>query len=181
MDILNNEKGSAIVVALLMGLALSLAVFIAVDNSLSNSRMMRSNRQYRDNLYRAETGLTVAAEQNQTTWLAPGSALFQATTTFGVGNEGNAQESNANVQILNENAAQMTVASYVVARIEPTPLAGTLSDSFDYKMNHQAPPHIGSGSSPRYFEIRRYGIRSTAQPDNRLTVESGLFKTFNKN
>ena len=44
----NNEKGSAIIVALLMGLSLSLAVFMAVDNSMSNNRMMRGNRQYRD-------------------------------------------------------------------------------------------------------------------------------------
>ncbi len=180
IDTFKDDKGSAIIAALLMGLALSLAVFVAMDNSLSNSRMMRNSRQYVDELYNAETGITVAAEENQTTWLRPASNLFQPTSAFS-GNEGNAQESNLNVQILDENGAQMTVASYVVARIEPIPLAGTLSADFEYHLNHEAPPPIGSGSSPKDFEIRRFGIRSTVQPANTLTVENGLSKTFNKN
>ncbi len=180
INTVGNDKGSAIIVALLMGLALSLAVFIAMDNSFSNSRMMESNRQYRDNLYNAETGITVAVEENQTTWLAPASDLFRPTSEF-TANPDDAQVSNPNVTILDETGATITVASYVVARIESTPLANTLSDDFDYDINHEAPPLIGSGSSPKYFEIRRYGIRSTVQPENTLTVESGLYKEFNKN
>ncbi|MCP4551835.1 MAG: hypothetical protein GY834_07300 [Bacteroidetes bacterium] len=172
IDTFKNESGSAIVAALLMGLALSLAVFIAMDNSLFNSRTMRNSRQYIDNLYRGETGITVACEENRTTWLASASNLFQLTNTVPVGN--------ANVQITDENGNPLTVASYVIARIEIAPTPGTLSDSFPYKLNHQAPPPIGSKSSVRKFEIRRFGIRSTVQPANTLTVESGLYKTFNK-
>ncbi len=174
----NNEKGSAIIAALLMGLALSLAVLIAVDNTMSNSRMMRNSRQYVDELYDAETGITVGAEDSQGTWLAIGSPLFNPTSTY-AGNEANAQF-NGNALIWDETPAQILVANYVVARIENSPQAGTLSDTFNYDMNHQAPPRIGSGNSPKDFEIRRYGLRSTAQPANTVTVEAGLSRTFNK-
>ncbi len=174
----NNDKGSAIIAALLMGLALSLAVLIAVDNTISNSRMMRNSRQYVDELYDAETGISVAAEDSASEWLDPASPLFNPTSTYAA-TPANAQF-NGNAQIWDETPAQILVANYVVARIEFTPQPGTLSESFNYKMNHDAPPRIGSGHSPKDFEIRRYGLRSTAQPANTVTVEAGLSRTFNK-
>ena len=124
MNMINNDKGSAIIAALLMTLALSLAVFIAMDNSLSNSKMMRSNREYTDNLYKAETGITVAVEEHQTTWLSSASTLFSDTT-------GNATEGNPNVTIVDENAANMTLASYVVGRIQSSPAVGSFSENFN--------------------------------------------------
>ncbi len=171
-DIINNDRGSAIIIAILMSLALTTTVFIAMENSTTSSRMMRSHRDYRDRLYRAETGITIAQENHLTTWLNSTSNLFNFTNYN--------DQVGADVSILDENGANLVVASYVIARIESAPPANTTSASLAYMLNHQAPPPIGDGTSPKSFEIRRYGIQSTVAPENTITVESGLSKYFNK-
>lgn len=45
-----NENGAAIIIAVLITAALSLAVFIAMDHSVTSSRMMRYTREYREHL-----------------------------------------------------------------------------------------------------------------------------------
>ena len=181
---LSNNDGAIIIVALLMLVALSLTAFMASDNSLTNSRMMRNNRDYIDNLYRAESGISAAVEEHRKTWLDIDSALFDLDA-------GSACITNPKVQVEGEDGDPVSIASYQVARIEDytdSGIAGKLDEdalSRDfYPLGHRAPPPVGSGTSPANFEIRRYGIRSQAIPRDQspaaTTVESGLSKFFNK-
>jgi len=181
---LKNNDGSTILVALLMLVALSLTAFMASDNSLTNSKMMRNNRDYIDNLYRAESGISAAVELHQQTWLDFDSDLFDLDA-------GNACITNNTVQIKGEDDTLVSIASYRVARVEDYRDSGINSKLDDnaltrefYPLGHRAPPPVGSGTSPANFEIRRYGIQSKAIPRDgspaATTIESGLSKFFNK-
>jgi hypothetical protein len=182
---INNNRGSTIILALLMMTALSLSAFMAAKISLTDSKLMRSHRDHRDLLYNAETGITVASEDHLTGWLQGSSVLFNLTNW-------DADISNQGVSIDNEDGDSIDVAQYSVARIEDYVNNATVSSNLNtdaltrsfYPLPHIAPPTIGSGSSPKNFEIRRYGVLSSAI-DRRnnvtnLTIESGLSKLFNK-
>ena len=181
---LNNNDGAVMIIALLMLAALSLTAFMASDNSLTNSRMMRNNRDYINNLYRAESGISAAVERHQKTWLDFDSDLFDLDA-------GGVCITNNNVQVKGDDGALISIASYQVARIENYK-ASDINHKLDdnaltrdfYALGHKAPPPIGSGTSPANFEIRRYGIKSKAIPrdgsPSSTTIESGLSKFFNK-
>lgn len=182
--LLTDNDGSIMIAALLMLVALSLAVFMASDNSLTNSRMMRNSRDYRNDLYRAESGISTAVELHKTTWLDSDSDLFDMDA-------GNASITNNNVQLNDEDGNPIAIASYQIARIEnyeDSDIDSKLDDDAltrdFFSLGHTAPPQVGSGMSPANFEIRRYGIDSTAVPrdgsNNSITIESGLSKLFNK-
>jgi hypothetical protein len=182
---IDNNHGSTMIMALLLIAALSLSAFMAAKVSLSNNKMMRNNRNYRDLLYNAETGITAASEGHLTGWLQSASVLFNLTN-------GNADVSNQNVSINDEHGTAMNVAQFSVARVEDYANdAGVdayldtdaLTRSF-YSLPHIAPPPIGSGVSAKNFEMRRYGILSRAinrrDVVTTMTIESGLSKVFNK-
>ena len=181
---LQNNDGSIMIVALLLLVALSVTVFMASESSLTNSRMMRNNRAYLDNLYRAESGISMAIQENRDTWLDTGSALFDMDAASAVYTENP-------VQITDENGNPVNVARYEVARLEDYNGDSDVDNKLDadaltrqfYSMAHTAPPSIGSGMSPKNFEMRRYGIMAQAIPRlgfNSLTLISGLSKLFNK-
>ena len=183
-SIKSNNQGSTMIVALLILIALSLSVFMAMDGSITNSKMMRNSRDYRDNFYRAETGISVATELAQATWLSPTSLLFDMS-------DGNAEINNANVEIIDEDGDPIDIAAYEIARIEDYNGKSEIDDKLDadaltrsfYSLAHTSPPPVGSKMSPKNFEIRRYGIHSQANPrkgSGRITLENGLFKLFNK-
>lgn len=173
---LKSSEGSTIIVALLMLVALSLAVFMAMENSLTDSKMMRSTRLYRDHLYRAETIISVAAEEHKDIWLDSASVLFDLSS-------GSAQVDRTDVGLEDVDGNTLTVGDYSVARIENSPQSGSLSEEF-YHLPHQAPPPIGSGYSSESFEIRRYGVFSTGRSNvsvsRQVTLQTGLLKMFNK-
>ena len=180
----NNEQGSIMMVSLLMLAALSVTVFMSMDTSLMNSTIMRNNRDYRDKLYRSESGLSIAAELHRTSWLAGNSILFNLTN-------GNADITDQDANLTNADGNLVRVAQYDIARIEDyndatvnsNLHADALTRNF-FPLPHIGPPEIGSGNSAKNFEIRRYGIHSRAV-DRRddvtpLAIESGAHKLFNK-
>lgn len=181
----NNNEGSTIVVVLLMLMALSLAVIMAMDTSMMNSSMMRNNRDYRDHLYRAESGISIAAEVSQATWLAGTSILFDLT-------DGDADRSDQLAVLNDVDNNSVNISEYDIARIEDYENDINVDNLLDsdaltrdfYALSHIAPPPVGSGHSPKNFEIRRYGIHSQAFDRQAvltpLTLEAGLFKFFNK-
>jgi hypothetical protein len=207
---LYNENGSAIIMAVFIGIALSIAIFMAIESAESDSLLMRRNREYRDNLYRSESVLSIIKEVNRVTWLDPTSNLFTPTIDY-IGDP-NAEQltrlrtvdfitfpnypaglvSAANfLTMLDENGARIDIGICSLARIERMPLGimqdgsgnndpayDTLSEKFP-KLNHKAPPPIGSGASPTHFEIRRYGVNAQAL-NNSATIQAGLYKFFNK-
>ncbi|MEW6077145.1 MAG: PilX N-terminal domain-containing pilus assembly protein [Thermodesulfobacteriota bacterium] len=170
-------RGSALMVTMLVMMALLLTAVMAVNMAMSDSSIMRNNRLYRDALYRAETGITLARETHADSWLAPDSELFDlsredaAVTVNGFsvsGPDGNDLPAMGN---------------YSIARIERDPEDESLSKQF-YALGHRAPMPSGAGYSARSFEIRRYGVLSNGlsrpdRPAGGVTVEAGLYKVFN--
>ncbi len=181
---ISNNAGSATIVALLMLAALSLTVFMAMDTSMMNSSMMRNNRDYRENLYRSESGLTIATENHQNVWLQAASPLFSISA-------GDAEIIDQDASINDADGNPVRVAQYDIARVEDY-TDGTIDSKLAeesltrdfFPLPHFGPPVIGTGMSARNFEIRRYGIHTRAvdKRDNvtSLTIESGLWKIFNK-
>lgn len=170
-----GQQGTAIIIAMLVLAALSLASLMAVNMAVSDSSIMRNNRTYRSDLYRAETGITVAGEYHAASWLASDSDLFDLSL-----DEAAVIVNGFTIAGVDGNDMPV-MGKYAVARIESTPAAGSLSERF-YALGHQAPMPIGSGFSARSFEVRRYGILSTgsSKPGRPgVTVEAGVYKVFN--
>ena len=77
---LNNEEGSAIVIALIILVLLTMIGITATDNTVIELQIVRNEAIYRQNFYRAEAAVIEAAEiLEDTTNTAD---LFPATTTY---------------------------------------------------------------------------------------------------
>lgn len=177
---INNQfdrNGSVIAITLLIMVALSLSSLMAMNIAVSDSIIMRNSRSYRTDLYRAETGLTLAGETHVESWLSPDSDLFDLSVD-------DAAVMVEDFSITGVDGDDMpAMGSYAIARIDGAPAAGSLSGKF-YALGHQAPMPAGSGCSAKSFEIRRYGVLATGssrpdKPDVGVTVEAGVYKVFN--
>ncbi|MFP4444928.1 MAG: hypothetical protein ACLFPD_01610 [Desulfosudaceae bacterium] len=163
-------------VAMLVLAALSLSSLLALTMVLNDSAMMRNNRDYRRMLYRAETGLALAAQTHRTTWLAPDSVLFDEDDPQAV------FKCNPFTLADKQGNSLPALGRYRIARIQSAPAAGSLSARF-YDISHRAPLTGRAGFSARDFELRRYGIRSTGfdqRGRDGVTIEAGLAKVFNR-
>ena len=157
------------VAALLMLLGLSLTVFMAARIAVSNSRMMLNNRQYRNNLYRAESVISLAAETHRETWLAPGSDLLRMGKADAVFRT----PADEAVEIRISEQEMQQAGRYEIYRVEQG------QEQF-YALPHKAPAMIGSGTSGKK-EIRRYGIRATGtngRSNGKVVLEAGFAKVF---
>lgn len=158
--------------SLLILFAISVTVFMASRMAVTNSKLMQNNRQYRDNLYRAETAISVAMEKHTEKWLGSGSDLFDLKDT-----DAGVEEISA--EIKNKNGNRIKVGKYCAARIESNPLPGSFSYEF-YPLHHTAPPAVGSGTSGKK-QARRYGILASGtnqQNRGRVVLEAGFMKIF---
>ncbi len=167
-----NQKGSLLFVALLMLLALSLSVFMAARIAVTNNQMMQNNRLYRDHLYRAESVISLAAEEHRKKWLNEDSDLFDLDNP-----EADYVESGLCLQ--GPGGESFYVGGYEIARLEGNPKQGSASDEF-YRMPHLAPPAIGSGTSGQ-MTARRYGVLATGtdrRKSGRVVLEAGFSRIF---
>jgi len=172
-----HQKGSTMTVTLMIMAVLILSLTMAMNIVVENSGMMRNSRGYRHDLYRAETGITLAVETQAESWLAPDSVLFDLS-------RGDAEIQVDGFSVADADGREMPVMGrYTIARIESGAAEDSPSKAF-YRLGHQAPVPPGSGYSAMKFEIRRYGICSTGtskpqNPADGVTVEVGLYKVFN--
>jgi len=173
---LDRQAGSVMAMAMLVLAALTLSSLLALTMVLNDSAMMRNNRDYRRTLYRAETGLALAAQTHRTTWLDPDSVLFDEDDSQAVFERNPFTLADAGGNNL------PAMGHYRIARIESAPASGSLSAQF-YAIGHRAPLTGRAGFSARDFELRRYGIQSTGF-DRRgregVRIEAGLAKVFNR-
>ena len=167
-DTLNNEKGFVLVVAMLM-LAIVTVYGIAATQTSDTEMMIAANEKSRtDDFYDAEGGLIDTSERSSTwltdTFLTAG--VNNAAYTTNVDLDGNgAADANVEVRCIKNSAAAVPGLS---AAANDLPV-GT----------HIGPPPAGSGYSLKYFEIRRYGVTSTAA-DGEIQLQVGVWKLFNK-
>lgn len=167
-----DERGSMMLTALLMLLALSVTVFMAFRVAVTNSKLMRNNMHYRDNLYRAESVLSVAVEEHKEQWLDSGSDLLDLENK-------SARVKKIKAEIKNSEEEIIQVGKYSASRIESNPASGDLSAEF-YPLHHKAPPEAGSGTSGKKT-ARRYGVYATGtnrDGNGKVVIEAGFIKIF---
>ncbi|HEU18968.1 MAG TPA: hypothetical protein ENO00_06220 [Deltaproteobacteria bacterium] len=167
--IIKNERGYALLVAILVLSLVTMIGYAAVRTSSVELQISGNERQIADNFYDAEGGLVDTLE-NTGTWM---------TTAFLT-----AAETTANYTgTVDVNGDSTDDASVEVRCIESTGTdIGTLSSAANDLpvMSHTGPPPSGSGCSIKYFIVRRYGVTSSNTAGN-VQLQVGTWKLFNKN
>lgn len=167
-----NQRGSLMVAALLMLVGLSLTVFMAARIAMTNNQMMQNSRLYRDNLYRAQSVISLAAEKHREKWLRGDSELFDL-------GDPDAAYVEHGLCLNSGTGDSFYLGSCEIARLEASPAGGSVSGKF-YRMSHIGPPAVGSGSSGRMTQ-RRYGVLATGTDGRRrgkVVLEAGFSRIF---
>ncbi len=166
--IINNERGYALIVAILVLALISLIGYAAVRTSTVELQISGNEQQIANNFYDAEGGLVDTLEDTGTwltiAFLTAAETAANYTTTVDVDGDGTDD------------------ATLEVRCIEGTGTAiGTLSSAANNLpvMSHTGPPPSGSGYSVKYFIIRRYGVTSSNTTGN-AQLQVGTWKIFNK-
>ena len=166
--IVNNERGYALLVSILMLSLVTMIGYAAVRTSSVELQISGNERQIATNFYDAEGGLVNTLED-------PGTWLTIAFLT--------AAETAANYTgTVDVNADGTADATVEVRCIEETGTSiGALSTAANNLpvMFHRGPPPSGSGYSVKYFIIRRYGVTSRNTAGN-AQLQAGTWKIFNK-
>ena len=168
---INDEKGSVIVLALIMVVLLSLLGMAVTRTTSIDVQVAGNEGRAVQNLYEAESADNYALETTST-WMTNDfltSAVTAANKNYTEDLDGDGVD-DVRIEIRCIEATGTPIAP-----------AGTLSNGANDLplMQHKAPPPIGSGYSLKSFEIRRYGITGTELNGN-TQVQIGAYKVFNK-
>jgi len=198
ISLLTNEKGSVIVLALIMLVLLTLIGMAVTRTSSIEVQIAANDQQAVDNLYKAESADHYAIELSNI-WLTD--AFLQAADTAanhvikspsydidgdGVDDVDLDMDGNGDLDMDGDgNDDVMIEIRCIEATGTEIAPPGTLSDAANNlpMMQHITIPPIGSGYSLKYFEVRNYGITGTTlNGGGRILsqVQVGTFKVFNK-
>lgn len=167
--IINDERGYALVVAVLVLSLVTMIGYAAIRTTSVELQISGNESQIATDFYDAE-GAIVNTLENTGTWL---------TTTFLTTAE-TAANYTGTVDIDGDGTNDAAVE---VRCIESTGTSiGTLSSAANNlpTMSHTGPPPSGSGFSVKYFIVRRYGVTSKNTAGN-AQLQVGAWKIFNKN
>ncbi len=198
ISLLTNEKGSVVVLALIMLVLLTLLGMAVTRTSSIEVQIASNDRQAVDCLYKAESADHYAVELSNI-WMTD--AFLMAADTA------------ANVQIPTSNPdpydidgdgttdvdldgdgigdldidgdgnddIQIEIRCIEATGTDIVPPVGNLSAAANNLpvQQHITIPPIGSGYSLKYFEVRNYGITGTAT-NGCAQVQLGSYKVFNK-
>lgn len=164
----NNERGYALIVAILVLSLITMIGYAAVRTSTVELQISGNEHQIANDFYDAEGGLVDTLEDTGSwltiAFLTAAETAANYTTTVDVDGDGTDD------------------ATLEVRCIEETGTAiGTLSSAANNLpvMSHTGPPPSGSGYSVKYFIIRRYGVTSSNTAGN-AQLQAGTWKVFNK-
>jgi hypothetical protein len=180
--LLTNEKGSVVVLALIMLVLLTLLGMAVTRTSSIEVQVASNDQQAVDCLYKAESADHYAIElinawMTNTFLQADNTAAYAKTPDL----DGNGTP-DVNLDIDSDGTDDF---SFEVRCIEASGTdispPDTLSDAANDlpAMQHIAIPPIGSGYSIGKFEVRKYGITGTASNGCSI-VQVGTYKVFNK-
>jgi len=165
---LNNENGFVLVVALLMLAIITVYGIAATHTSDTEMQIAANERSRTDDFYSAEGGLIDISERSAS-WLTDNFLTAGAASAGYVTNvdlDGNGvNDALVEVRYITDSAVTVSALS---TPANDLPLG-----------SHIGPPPAGSGYSLKYFEVRRYGVTSTAANGETL-VQLGVWKLFNK-
>ncbi|MBW2604474.1 MAG: hypothetical protein JRE28_09200 [Deltaproteobacteria bacterium] len=177
-----NEKGSVVVLALIMLVLLTLLGMAVTRTSSIEVQIASNDQQAVDCLYAAESADHYAVELINT-WMT-NNFLMTADTDAWADSPDLDGDGNADVDpdIDGDGTADFQIEIRCIEAtgtdIDPP---GTLSDAANDLpvQQHITIPPIGSGYSIGKFEVRKYGITGTAS-NGCSVVQMGTYKVFNK-
>jgi Tfp pilus assembly protein PilX len=169
---INDEKGSVVVLALIMVVLLSLLGMAVTRTTSIDVQVAGNEGRAVQNLYEAESADNYALETTST-WMT--NAFLTSDPTAANSDNLVDLDGDGNKDVRIEIRCIEGTGTAIV------PPAGNLSNGANNLplMQHKAPPPAGSGYSLKSFEIRRYGITGTGLNGN-TQVQIGAYKVFNK-
>jgi hypothetical protein len=187
-SLLTNEKGSVIVLALIMLVLLTLLGMAVSRTSSIEVQIASNDSRAVDNLYKAESADHYAIELSNI-WMT--NTFLQASDTAAnvvipTSNadpydiDGDGLRDINNLDIDGDGSDDVRIEIRCIEGLG-VPITPALSDGANNLpvMQHITIPPIGSGYSLKYFEVRKYGITGTAI-NGGTQVQLGAYKVFNK-
>ncbi|HPQ43426.1 MAG TPA: pilus assembly PilX N-terminal domain-containing protein [Syntrophales bacterium] len=158
---INNEKGFALVAAVLILAVMTIIGIAATTTSTIEMQIAGNENQYTGTFYNNE-GVLINTMENPSLWL---------TTTFLTAGETVASYTS----VLNDTTAEIRCIEST-----NTPITGlsTGANTLPARLHRDSPPS-GSGYSMKHFEVHRYGITTTSGSGN-IRIQTGVWKVFNK-
>lgn len=157
-DIINNESGFVLVLAVLMLAIMTIMGVAATRTSDIELQIASNERQIVNDFYNAE-GAVIDMLENPSTWLTQAFLTADETEASFAGgvdiDDDGADDADVEIRCIHEASSDLPVLPHVV------------------------PPPVGSGYSLKYFEVRRYGITATSATGN-TQIQVGVWKVFNK-
>ena len=176
MKLLLNKQGGILIAVLIIVIVLSVAASFLVRAAVSDNKVMRNIRNYRENFNKADSGINFLRRADNS-WLLSSSPLLDDENSDPV-------ISNSNFLIKNCENDLVNLCEYKISRIQndPDEKIKNNSDEF-FIMPHKAPCVCGLGTSGKKFEVRRFGIKTISrnkQWKGCVSIEAGLYKFFPK-
>lgn len=162
---LTNDRGTAMVIALLLLLIVILFGSIGITMSTRELRGAGDKRVRDQRFYEAQTGITETLLKSKD-WMTdsflttPAVDIEHPVIVYDPSNPGKPL---ANLKIWAIQNDNPTLAQGRVLPVQP----------------HITEPTVGSGYSMGKFQVRRYSITSTT-PDNNTQLREGVWRAFNK-
>jgi len=189
ISLLTNEKGSVIVLALIILVLLTLLGMAVTRTSTIEVQIAGNDSRAVDNLYKAESADHFAIELSNT-WLTD-AFLTTATNTANIiippyDIDGDTID---DVDLDGDGVGDLDIDGDgnddIIIEIRCIEGTGSTIAALSNAANnlpvqqHITVPPAGSGYSLKYFEVRKYGITGTTL-DGGTVVQLGSYKVFNK-
>jgi hypothetical protein len=162
-DRITNQKGSALVAALLMVGILTIIAIAATRTSETEFLISANERAYVNEFYRVE-GALIDTLERPSTWLT-GNMLTDDETVA------------SNTVLVDVDSDGTDDARIEIRCIQDKDLDVATANDLP-ALPHKSPPPPGSGYGMKYFEMRRYAITATSTTGN-TRIQTGVWKAFN--
>ncbi|MBF0224262.1 MAG: pilus assembly PilX N-terminal domain-containing protein [Desulfobacterales bacterium] len=180
---INNEKGSIMLIALLIMAMLTILGLTAVNTAVVELRIAHNEQILKRNFYNAETGIIDAinnATKGPNAWLTE--PFLIQTNTFLSNGTTVPVNSQPLCNIVDTNGNR--VATIEIRCIEPNaiPMPGFSQGANSIPaLSYEVPPPAGSGFSMKNFKVLQFAVTSTtASGGGGIQIQTGAYKVFSK-
>lgn len=177
----NNEQGYAMVVTMLVLLMMTIIGIAATNTSNIEVQISGNTKRISENFYDAEGGMINTLE-NTALWLTDSFFLAGETGAFFTSNidYDNADGDNDNDTNPDAFVEIRCITTATDGGGDPIVISGLSAMANDLPVDrHLTPPPTDSGFSVVNFNVRKYGVTSTAV-NGGAPLQTGVWKAFNK-
>ena len=171
---IRNEEGSVIVLSMVLLVFLTILGISATRTSSIEVQIASNERQATQNQYQAEAGNHYALEISNT-WMTDNFLTTAANAAF----VDSSVDPSLDVDIDADGTNDATIEIRCIESTGTT-IASLSDGANDLPLQkHITSPPVGSGTSLKYFETRKYGITATSTNGGNQ-IQIGVYKIFNK-